>query len=114
MWWTSDGERVLHGAEWNLFREGLGALWDSVEESAVIADNLDTGIRVFDRLESGSQLALLALVGKALSDEAIPSPDLTANTEGAVAAIFEQIAQEVTMEIELWGRPPTSSSFLVR
>jgi hypothetical protein len=31
MWWTSAGERVLRGAEWDLFREGLSCLWDEVE-----------------------------------------------------------------------------------
>ena len=33
MWWTSEGERVLTGAEWELFRLGLSTLWDDVEMS---------------------------------------------------------------------------------
>src|SRR5438309_8305884 len=32
MWRTSRGERVLKGAEWDLFREGLIELWDTVED----------------------------------------------------------------------------------
>jgi hypothetical protein len=33
MWWTAEGERILSGAEWALFREGLSCLWDDVEGS---------------------------------------------------------------------------------
>jgi len=28
MWWCPEGERVLRGAEWDLFRVGLSTLWD--------------------------------------------------------------------------------------
>jgi hypothetical protein len=32
MWWTPLGERVLRGAEWELFRDGLSMVRDLVEE----------------------------------------------------------------------------------
>jgi hypothetical protein len=105
MWWTPRGERVLRGAEWELFREGLGALWDWVEESSGDRDIFDSGTEAFDRLQMGQKLGLLALVGRALSDEGVPRPDLTVNTEATVAAIFHQIAREVAMEIDLSGDP---------
>src|SRR4051812_19460645 len=33
MWWTPLGERVLRGAAWELFRDGLSTVRDLVEES---------------------------------------------------------------------------------
>jgi hypothetical protein len=40
-----------------------------------------------------------------LSDEGVPRPDLTVNTESAVAAVFGQIASEVEKEIDLSRDP---------
>ncbi len=100
MWRTPHGERILRGAEWELFREGLDTLWDWVESSAVDPDISDTGTKAFDRLQMGQKLALLASVGTALSDEGVPHPDLTVNIESTVAAVFRQIASEVEQEIE--------------
>jgi hypothetical protein len=45
----------MKGAEWELFREGLSALWDWVEAS-------------FD-LQPSQKLAMLALVGQAMRDD---------------------------------------------
>jgi hypothetical protein len=100
MWWTSHGERVLRGAEWELFREGLDTLWDWVESSFEDPEICDTGVEAFDRLQVGQKVALLALVGTALSDERTSKPDLTVNTEATVAAIFSRIATEVLLEID--------------
>jgi hypothetical protein len=51
MWRTPDGNRVLTEAEWRLFRAGLDLLRDSIEEDIrAETDDVDTGIRVFDRL----------------------------------------------------------------
>jgi hypothetical protein len=100
MWRTPHGERVLQGAEWELFREGLDTLWDWVESSAADPDIANTGTKAFDRLQIGQKLALLASVGTALSDEGVPPLELTVNTESAVAAVFRQIANEVELEID--------------
>jgi hypothetical protein len=105
MWWTPHGERVLRGAEWELFREGLETLWDWVEDSQGDPDIADTGTEAFDQLQLGQKLAMLALVGSALSDEGIVKPDLTINTEGAVVAVFRQIASLIEVEIELAHDP---------
>ena len=75
MWWTSAGERVLTGAEWDIFREGLSTLWDEVEMSEDEDPTGTTGIPVFDGLSKAERLALLALVAKGLCDETEPCPD---------------------------------------
>jgi hypothetical protein len=88
MWWTEYGERVLRGAEWELFRRGLGRLWDWIDDGEDPPSNCDSGVEAFDRLQMNQKLALLALVGVALREEAAPCPDLTVNTESTVAAVY--------------------------
>jgi hypothetical protein len=105
MWWTPHGERVLRGAEWELFRAGLDTLWDWVENPVADPDISDTGTPAFDRLQIGQRLALLASVGTASSEEGVSRPRLTVNIESAVAAVFGQIASEVEKEIDLSRDP---------
>lgn len=100
MWWTPDGDRVLQGAEWELFRQGLACLWDSVEESFNDPGALASGVAVFDSLQPSQQLAMLALVGEALRDSTVPAPVLTAHTEGAIAAVYRHISMMIEFEID--------------
>jgi len=110
MWCTSQGERVLNGAEWDLFREGLSCLWDDVEASEEEDGPGTTGIAVFDELPKAERLSLLASVAKGLTDEDEPCPDLTALTEGTVAAIFAHILYLIEVEIELQEEAMASGS----
>jgi len=102
MWWTPLGERVLRGAEWELFRDGLSMLRDLVEESKSSNDPEIgfVGVEAFDQLQPNQKLALLALVGKALKDESEPMPELTAHTEAAVAAVYAHILAMIVVEID--------------
>src|SRR5262249_22826005 len=100
MWWTSEGERVLNGAEWDLFRLGLSTLWDDVEMSEDDEEPGTTGIEVFDNLRKPERLTLLAQVATGLHDEGEPCPDLTALLEGTVAAVFAQLRYLIGIEIE--------------
>jgi hypothetical protein len=111
MWWTSQGERVLNGAESDLFREGLSCLWDDVEVSEEEDGPGTTGIAVFDGLPKAERLALLATVAKGLTDDDAPCPDLTAITEGTVAAIVAHILYLIEVEIELQEEAMASGSF---
>jgi len=86
MWWTAEDERVLSGAEWDLFRLGLPTLWDYLEMSDDDEEPQTTGIAVFDNLRKRERLVLLAQVARGLRDEGEPCPDLTALMEGTVAA----------------------------
>src|SRR3954447_14828030 len=107
MWWTPLGERVLRGAEWELFRDGLAMVRDLVEE-AKSSDEPEigsVGVEAFDQLQPNQKLALLARVGKALKDQGEPMPELTAHTEAAVAAVYAHILSMIVMEIE---SPPES------
>jgi hypothetical protein len=92
MWWSSEGERVLEGAEWDLFRHGLSTLRDDLE----LRDDEDEpgtiGVVVFDNLQEPQRLALLAQVVGALHDAYEPRPDLRALTEGTVSAFCPKSA----------------------
>src|SRR3954466_2470015 len=107
MWWTPLGERVLRGAEWQLFRDGLGMVCDLVEEAKSSDDPEigSVGVEAFDQLQPNQKLALLARVGKALKDEREPMPELTAHTKATVAAVYAHILAMIVMEIEF---PPAS------
>ncbi|HKB40783.1 MAG TPA: hypothetical protein VKD72_30435, partial [Gemmataceae bacterium] len=109
MWRTSLGDRVLRGAEWELFRTSLSCVWDLVEESFGVGDLFESGIDAFDDLQPGQKLALLALVGKALRDEAAPTPPLTAHNEAAIAAVFENVRQSIELEADAEGEAGTPS-----
>src|ERR1017187_276482 len=100
MWWTSEDERVLSGAEWDLFRLGLSTLWDNFEMCDDDEEPGTTGIAVFDNLRKPERLALLAQVARGLHDEGEPCPDLTALMEGTVAAVFAQLRYLIGIEIE--------------
>jgi hypothetical protein len=92
--------RVLRGAEWDLFRDGLSTLWDDIESQQDDEKPGTTGVKSFDRLIRPKRLALLAQVGKGLHDRREPCPDLTALNEAAVAAVFAQGRYLVTVEID--------------
>jgi hypothetical protein len=74
--------------------------WDAVEIADESGTGDATGVPVFDVLQPGQQVALLAQVGTALSDPASPAPPLTAATEGALAAVFAQL--RAWLEVELY------------
>src|SRR5262249_11467620 len=100
MWWTTEGERVLRGAEWAAFRLGLSCLWDEVEASGEGEEDGTTGVAVFDRLRKSERLALLAQVARGLHDEDAPCPDLPALTEGTIAAVFAHLRYLSEVEVE--------------
>jgi len=60
-----------------------------------------SGVAVFDNLRKPERLALLAQVAKGLHDEDEPCPDLTALSEGTVAAVFAQLRYVIGIEIEI-------------
>ena len=100
MWHAPDDDRVLTAGEWALARAGLGLAWDAVEIADEAGTGAATGVRAFDVLQPGQQVALLAQVGTALSDPATPAPPLTAATEGALAAVFAQLRAWLEVELD--------------
>ncbi len=98
MWWTSNGERVLEGAEASLFRECLARLVDDL--FTLRDEDFAVGVTVFDRLTRAQKVAMLAVVGEALLRRDIPMPELTAVSEATVAAVFAYLRGDVGFELD--------------
>jgi hypothetical protein len=107
MWKTPLGERALKGAEWALFREALGILWDRLEIGIDIdvPDLCQTGVGSFDRLTPTQKLAMLALIGRAMTTEDLAAPELTSVSEGTVAAVCTLLRDEARSEVVTAGLP---------
>lgn len=101
MWHTPDGDRILTAGEWGLVQAGLDLAWEAVEAAREASDGPEaTGVRVFDDLRPGQQIGRLALVGTALTDSTMPSPPLSAATEGTLAAIFAMLRGWLDVELD--------------
>jgi hypothetical protein len=66
---------------------------------------------VFDGLPKAERSALLATVARGLTEDHAPCPDLTALTEGTVAAIFAHIRYQIEVEFEIQQEGIDSQSF---
>lgn len=100
-WRTSQGERILAGAEGNLFREAVLSLADITDDAIRSEDDpWDFGLAVFDRLTLPSRLAMLAHVGFALLRETPECPQLTAVNEATIATVFRYIEESIESEID--------------
>jgi hypothetical protein len=98
MWRTECGERILEGAEAKIFAETLLSLLDFT-----VADELDLydlGIESFDNLTFGQRISVLSIIGNGLLREDVPPAALTAVVEGAIAAVFKHIRNEIIYEID--------------
>ena len=108
-WHTSLGDRVLSGAEADLFREALTTCVDWIEGDVDQDEAFhEFGIPVFDSVTTRGKLALLADVGYALLMETEQCPGLTAITDSTVGAIFvaldESLEHEIDNEFDLEDR----------
>jgi len=98
MWRTQNGERTLNGAEAILFSEALLSLLDEAAEEE--PGFYDLGVECFDNLTFGQKVSVLSIIGKGLLCEDVPLINLSAVLEGAIAAVFEYIKDEITFEID--------------
>ena len=96
MWRTPLGNRILSGAEADLFRDGIGSLFDRVREG----DGWETGLEIFDRLTTDQKIVHMAHIAKALLYENFSVPKHTATLEGTVAAIYDHLMEMVLLEVE--------------
>ena len=97
MWRTPGGDRILVGAEADVFKSAVRSLRSGLVDPPCPRDS---GIAVFDRLTLGQRLSVLVEVTMALLDERVPSPAHTAANEAAIAAVFEQLVTSIESEID--------------
>ena len=99
MWRTECGDRILEGSEGIVFAE---ALWDLIEEANLIElDDYHLGVNAFDVLTYGQKISALSIIANGLLREDVPSVELTAVVEGAIAAVFEHLKTLIVVEIDM-------------
>lgn len=99
MWNTSDGHRILKGAEAALFKAGVLALVECVkEEDEFTGDGYV--IAVFDALTWSQRLAVLECVATHLLTGGTDPPKLSAVNESAIAMVYEHISHQIDDEID--------------
>lgn len=113
MWPTSNGDRTLDGAEAMLVASALDTMLDNLidhlpededDETIDVPADLQMGIAVFDALTAPQRVAMLHYVAKHLLTPSIMrSPDTSAIEDATIAAIFSEIRDQVTIEID-WAK----------
>ncbi len=102
-WHTSEGDRVLAGAEAELVRDALGVMVDKVSDNVrydVQDLQWDFGVPGFDGLTPTQQVTLVNIVATNLLTQTPEMPELTATNEAAVYAVFRMLATEIEIEID--------------
>ena len=101
MWRTSEGDRILRGAEAALFKAAVTDLVEDIKaEAATSHARWQSRIALFDDLLWSQKLAVLESVTMHLLTNAGPIPRLTAVNEAAVGVIYEHISYRVGVEID--------------
>jgi hypothetical protein len=103
MYRTPEGERILLGAERQLFEASLAMMVDLLGD-----DDCDFGVRLFDELQRGQKLYSLYRVARALLRPDEPAPQHTAFAEASIASVYQHLFEQIVQEIndrELAARP---------
>ncbi|PAY20857.1 hypothetical protein CKO51_03690 [Rhodopirellula sp. SM50] len=101
-WHTPFGDRYLVGEEAELVRDSLATM---VQELASCRETEEEpweyGVTLFDELTWQQQLAVLDLLATNLLQETDQTLELSGINEAAVAAVYQNIIQQIELEIEL-------------
>ncbi|QDV41543.1 hypothetical protein Enr13x_13860 [Stieleria neptunia] len=101
-WHTPSGDRFLVGEEAELVRDSLATM---VQELASCRETEEQpweyGVTLFDELTWQQQLAVLDLLATNLLQETDQTLELSGINEAAVAAVYQNIVQQIELEIEL-------------
>jgi hypothetical protein len=116
MWQTSRGERTLAGAEAEVVAHAVDTMVDTLtsfihddgtdDDWENIAGYCQSGIAVYDELPPTRRVALLRQVAEHLLTATKQMLPLSAYAEAAVAAIFVELRDQVTIEIDLFPDGP--------
>ena len=98
MWRTGCGERTLEGVEAEVFAEALLSLLDEAVQDQF--DDYQLGINCFDNLTYGQQISVLGIIGSGLLSKDVAPIELTAVVEGAIAAVFRHLTNEIIFEVD--------------
>ena len=98
MWHTSEGDRILEGAEAALFKAGVTSLVEQIKDEANY-ESYHYSIELFASLTWSQRLAVIETLATHLLTETQCVPRLTAVNEAAIGSVFEHISFMIDMEI---------------
>ena len=98
MWRTECGDRILDGVEAILFAKALSSLLNEAIMGTL--EDYTFYIESFDNLTFGQRISVLAIIGNGLLRRDVPLVRLTAILDGAIAAVFKHIENEIAYEID--------------
>ena len=98
MWRTNHSDRILEGAEAILFAKALSSLLN--EATMGTLEDYEFSIESFDNLTFGQRISVLTIIGNGLLRKDVPLVRLTAILDGAIAAVFKHIENEIAYDID--------------
>lgn len=102
MWNTSEGPRILQGAEALPVREAIGWMVDLIhEEASGYGFQVHTSVELYDNLTWTQRLALLDEVTSALLLPSFEIANPGAAHDAAVGAIFNTVMDQIGAEVDL-------------
>jgi hypothetical protein len=107
-WHTPYGDRCLVGEEAELVRESIASMLQELANSRETDESpWEYGITLFDELTWQQQLAVLDQLALNLLCETETTLELTGVVEAGVAAIYQNVVQQIELEIELHDVSPS-------
>ena len=106
-WHTPYGDRYLVGDEADLVRQSLAVMLDELTSCRETGEEpIQYGVTLFDELAWSQQLAILEQLAQHLLLETSETLELTGVVDASVSAVYQNISQQIEMEIELQGVSP--------
>lgn len=106
-WHTPFGDRHLIGEEADLVRQSLATMLDELTSCRETGEEpMLYGVTLFDELAWPQQLAILEQLAQHLFLKTAETIELTGVVDASVSAVYQNIAQQIEMEIELHGVSP--------
>ncbi len=98
VWRTDPSDRILEGAEAQVFAKALLSLLDEFD----LCDfEYDLGINCFDTMTVGQKISVLSTIGKGLFRKDVEPVELTAVLESGIGAVFKHLFYRVAYEIDV-------------
>ncbi|OYP30500.1 hypothetical protein [Rhodopirellula sp. MGV] len=101
-WHTPSGDRILLGREAELIRQSISTMADELISCRETDESpWEYGVTLFDELSWQQQLAMLDLLANGLLESTRETVELTGINEAGVAAVYQNVSQQIELEIEL-------------
>lgn len=111
MWYSSKGNRTLHGCEAIMVAAAIETMIDALlvhiddhdHEDHPSIPECESGILVYDQLTACQRIGLLHRLATYLLTETATPIKLSAMLDAGVAAMFVEIRDQIAIEIDLFG-----------